>query len=80
MLQHNWHNFQEFTQSDQYSYLSDSVNYNLHRLTFIYVPKKEEYGAAMNLHLTAAEKRDVIASFNTDYNQKVLHALLEYTR
>ncbi len=80
MLQHNWHNFQEFTQSDQYSYLSDSVNYNLHRLTFIYVPKKEEYGAAMNLHLTAAEKRDVIASFNTNYNQKVLHALLEYTR
>ncbi len=80
MLQHNWHNFQDYTQADQYSYLSDSAKYNLHRLTFIYVPKKEENSAALNLHLTAAEKKDVIASFNTEYNQKVLLDLLKYTR
>ncbi|MEP7142913.1 MAG: hypothetical protein ABI707_08585 [Ferruginibacter sp.] len=76
MLQQNWHNFQDYTQSDQYSYLSDSVNYNLHRLTFIYVPKQEEKSATLNFHLTAAEKKDVIASFNTNYNQKILHDLL----
>ena len=80
MLQHNWHNFQDYTQADQYSYLSDSAKYNLHRLTFIYVPKKEKNSAALNLHLTAAEKKDVIASFNTEYNQKVLLDLLKYTR
>ncbi|MEO5892415.1 MAG: hypothetical protein ABIQ31_19355, partial [Ferruginibacter sp.] len=76
MLQHNWHNFQDYTQSDQYSYLSDSTNYRLNRLTFVYVPKKEEKGATLNFHLTAAEKKDVIASFNTNYNQQTLHDLL----
>ena len=80
MLQHNWHNFQDYTQADQYSYLSDSVSNNLRRLTFIYVPKKEDRGATLNFHLTAAEKRDVIASFNTPYNQKVLGELLKYIR
>lgn len=57
MLQHNWHNFQDYTQSDQYSYLNDPGNYNLQRLTFIYVPKKEDKGATLNFHLTAAEKK-----------------------
>jgi hypothetical protein len=75
MLQHNWHNFQDYTQADQYSYLSND-QFKLHHLTFIYVPKKEEQGAALNFHLTASEKRDVIASFNTGYNQKVLSELL----
>jgi len=80
MLQHNWHNFQDYTQADQYSYLTDSAKYNLHHLTFIYVPKKEDRGAVLNFHLTASEKNDVIASFNTEYNQKVLRNLLKYTR
>jgi len=76
MLQHNWHNFQDYTQSDQYGYLKDAKMNNMQCLTFIYVPKKEQHGAALNFHLTAAEKKDVIASFNTAYNQKVLHNLL----
>lgn len=76
MLQHNWHNFQDYTQSDGYSYMKETAGYNMDRLTFIYVPKKEEHGAALNFHLTTSEKKDVIASFNTRYNQKVLKDLL----
>jgi len=76
MLQKNWHNFQDYAQADEYSYLKDSALFNLHRLTFMYVPKKEELGAALNFHLTASEKRDVIASFKSEYNQKVLRDLL----
>ena len=76
MLQHNWYKLQDYFQTDQYSYLKDSHNYNLHRLTFMYVPEKDEKTAALNFHLTAAEKKDVIASFNTDYNQAVLKELL----
>ena len=76
MLQSNWHNFQDYNQSDEFSYLKDSANANLQRLTFVYVPKKVEHGAALNFHLTAAEKDDVIASFNTGYNQKTLQDLL----
>ncbi|MEJ7587043.1 MAG: hypothetical protein WKI04_05730 [Ferruginibacter sp.] len=76
ILQQNWHNFQEYNQSDQYNYISDSGSTALHRLTFIYAPRKEEKGATLNFHLTAAEKKDVIASFKTNYNQKVLRDLM----
>jgi len=78
MLQNNWQNFQDYTQADQYSYLKETDDGSvLHRLTFVYVPKKKEYGAALNFHLTASEKKDVIASFHTNHNQKVLGKLLE---
>ncbi len=77
MLQHNWHKFQDYSQLEQYSYLKNSVNFELHHLTFVYVPKKVELGAALNFHLTAAEKRDVIVSFNNTYNQGVLRDLLK---
>ncbi|MEO6723183.1 MAG: hypothetical protein ABIN67_22645 [Ferruginibacter sp.] len=77
ILQNNWYKLQDYFQADQYSYLKDSSTYNLHRLTFIYVPKKEENGAALNFHLTASEKKDVIASFGTNYNQDILKKLLE---
>lgn len=80
MLQHNWHNFQDYFQADQYSYLKDASIKNLYRLTFVYSPKKEDQGAALNFHLTAAEKKDVIASFNSDYNQQVLQQLLALMR
>jgi hypothetical protein len=76
MLQHNWYKLQDYFQTDQYSYLKDSANYNLHRLTFMYVPEKEDKTAALNFHLTAAEKKDVIASFHTAYNQQMLGELL----
>jgi hypothetical protein len=79
ILQHNWYKLQDYFQADQYNYLKDSAMYNLHRLTFIYVPKKEEQGAALNFHLTASEKKDVVASFGTSYNQEVLKQLLELT-
>ncbi len=76
MLQHNWFKLQDYFQADQFSYLQDSSMQKMRRLTFVYVPKKEEHGAALNFHLTASEKKDVIASFNTAYNQKTLCELL----
>lgn len=77
ILQHNWHKLQDYFQADQYSYLKDSsMRQHLHRLTFTYVPKKEEMGAALNFHLTASEKKDVIESFNSPHNQKILRELL----
>ena len=76
MLQHNWFKLQDYYQNETYSFLSGSGINNLHRLSFIYVPKIEDQGAALNFHLTAGEKRDVIASFNTIYNQGVLKEFL----
>jgi len=76
ILQHNWYKFQDYTQTDQYSYLKDSTT-NIHRITFTYLPKNEDMSAALNFHLTAAEKQDVIASFNTSPNQAMLQKLLK---
>lgn len=80
MLQHNWYKLQDYFQNDQYSYISDSADYNFHRLTFMYEPAKEEKSAAINFHITASEKQDVIASFNTSYNQEMLKKLLGYLK
>ena len=76
VLEHSWHNFQDFNQSNEYNYLKNSFGEQLHRLTFTYVPSKEEQAAALNFHLTASEKRDVINSFHSTENQKVLVSLL----
>jgi len=76
ILEHSWLNFQDFNQSDEYNYLKSSIGDQLHRLTFTYVPTKEQQGAALNFHLTESEKRDVINSFHSTDNQKVLESLL----
>jgi hypothetical protein len=76
MLQHNWFRLQDYFQNEAFGLLSDSAAFKLQRLSFVYVPKIEEQGAALNFHLTASEKKDVIASFSTADNQKVLKELL----
>jgi hypothetical protein len=76
ILEHTWHNFQDFNQSDEFNYLQSSLGDHLHRLTFTYLPKKDNQGAALNFHLTASEKKDVINSFHSAANQKVLQSLL----
>ena len=76
MLQTNWYKLQDYFQGDQYSYFKDSAYTNFHRLTFMYVPEKEEKSAVLNFHLTASEKTDVIASFHTGFNQSSLKQLL----
>ncbi len=77
MLQHNWYKLQDYYGDEQYSYLQDALDPNLHRLVFMYVPEKEEEGATLNFHVSAREKRDIIASFNNIYNQQMLAALMQ---
>jgi hypothetical protein len=76
MLQHNWYKLQDYAETDQYSYIHDGMDSLLHRITFMYVPQKEDKGAALNFHLTAREKRDVMASFNNSYNQEAMRKML----
>ena len=77
MLQHNWYKLQDFSETNQYSYLHDGLDTILHRISFMYVPAKEDKGAALNFHLTAREKRDVMMSFDNAYNQASLKKVLE---
>lgn len=75
MLQNNWFKLQDYFESNEYNYLNSGFN-KINRLTFMYVPEKEDQRAALNFHLTAIEKKDVIASFNSGYNQQELNKLL----
>ncbi|MGG9970966.1 hypothetical protein ACQ33O_04150 [Ferruginibacter sp. SUN002] len=75
MLQHNWYKLQDYFQGDQFSYLNDSLQTKTQRLTFMYVPDKEDKGAALNFHLTAIERKDVVQSFKKPYNQQLLEIL-----
>jgi Patatin-like phospholipase len=77
MLQHNWYKLQDYAENDEYSYMFDGLDSVLHRVTFMYVPEKEDKGAALNFHLTAQEKRDVIVSFNNNYNQEAVKKVIE---
>jgi hypothetical protein len=79
MLQHNWYKLQDYFQTDQYRYLKNDTSFKLNRLTFMYVSAKDDKTAALNFHLTAAEKNDVIASFNTSYNQQMLRQFIWLT-
>ena len=72
MLQHNWYKIQDFSETDQYSYLQADFDSALQRISFMYVPETEEKGAALNFHLTAREKKAVRESFNSTYNQASL--------
>ena len=76
MLQYNWYKLQEYLQTDQDSYFKDSADHNFHRITFTYTSENEDKGAELNFHLTAAEKIDVIESFNSLYNRQMVKELL----
>ncbi len=79
MLQHNWFSLQNYYQSDQISYFNASRDTLLTRLSVVYQPAKPDNTAAINFHLSAREKRDVIESFKTQGNAatvKIIQALL----
>lgn len=79
MLQHNWFKLQDYFQKDQYGYFTGQHDIPLHRISFMYMPEKMEKGAALNFHLTAREKRDIIRSFqlpvNVEATKKVMSLL-----
>lgn len=77
MLQYNWYKIQDYSESNQFSYLKDAMDSSMHGLTFMYVPQKEDNNAALNFHISESDKRDVINSFNNAYNQEMLNQLLK---
>ena len=80
MLQHNWYKLQDFSETSQYSYLHDGLDSLLHKINFVYLPEKEDKGAALNFHLTLREKKDVMASFKNGNNQQALKEVMKWVR
>jgi len=77
MLQHNWYKIQDYSESNQFSYLKDALDSNLHAITFMYVPKEQDNSATLNFHISESDRRDVINSFDNIYNQEMLKQLIK---
>lgn len=84
MLQTNWFRLQDYFQDDEITYATGFLDSSLHRVAFMYIPKKEESGATLNFHLTAREKKEVSSSLRRGNNleafkqvQKILQSKAE---
>lgn len=68
LLQNNWYKMMEYFQSDMATYFVSNSGFPIHKISFQYIPKKEEDKAALNFHLTQREKLDIHASLSSKYN------------
>jgi hypothetical protein len=80
ILQNNWFKMQDYYQHDQLDYLFDSYGPSLHRVSFQYVPSREEAPASLSFHLTAAEKRDIANALNDEVNKAAFIQLSKLMR
>ena len=71
LLQDNWYKMQEYNQDDLLSLAQNGMGFSFHKLVFQYVPKSEDAGAALNFHLTAQEKQNIMSSLDNQENKKV---------
>jgi hypothetical protein len=77
LLQHNWYKMMEYFQSDMSNYFMGYKKYPIHKVTFQYIPNKEENKAALSFHLSEREKRDIEASLNSRHNQENFNRVRE---
>ncbi|MEO8415116.1 MAG: hypothetical protein ABI472_15720 [Ginsengibacter sp.] len=77
MLQTNWFKLQDYFQDDEITY-AQNIDNNFHRVAFMYIPEQEERGAPINFHLTAREKKEVIASSGRKNNAEAFKEVQKY--
>jgi len=70
LLQHNWYKMMEYDQNNLLTYYSENKEHNIYKLNFQYASAHEEGKAALNFHLTQREKKDILHSLNSPFNQK----------
>jgi hypothetical protein len=70
LLQYNWYKMQEYNQNDLLSLSQTIMGENLYKISFQYVPKKEDAGAALNFHLTKREKQNIAGALENENNRQ----------
>ena len=68
LLQYNWYKMQEYNQNDLLSLSQTIMGDSLYKISFQYVPKKEDAGAALNFHLTKREKQNIASALDSENN------------
>ena len=70
LLQHNWYKMMEYDQNNLLTYYSENKKHNIYKINFQYASAHEEGKAALNFHLTERERKDILISVNSEFNQK----------
>jgi hypothetical protein len=70
LLQYNWYKMQEYSQNDLLCLSQQILGKHFYKLSFQYLPKKEDAKAALNFHLTRSEKLDINEAMFSDNNQQ----------
>ncbi|MGZ5133878.1 MAG: patatin-like phospholipase family protein [Flavitalea sp.] len=77
LLQYNWYKMQEYNQNDLLSLSQSIMGDNLYKISFQYVPKKEDAGAALNFHLTKREKFNIASALDNENNTQAFEQFLQ---
>jgi hypothetical protein len=80
LLQHNWYKMMDYAQGDMAAYYLGTSRFPIHRISFQYIPKKEENKAALNFHLTRREKKDIEGSIGSTANRQAFEGVLKLLR
>ncbi len=75
MLQKNWGKIQQYFMTDQYYYLKSNSPFPLQRIEVMYIASNKEKQAAMSLHLSANDERDVVNSFYHPQNRAAIDSI-----
>lgn len=70
LLQYNWYKMQEYSQNDLLCLSQQILGKHFYKLSFQYLPKKEDARAALNFHLTKSEKLDINEALFSAGNQQ----------
>lgn len=70
LLQYNWFKMQEYSQNELLSFSQELMGNRFFKLSFQYIPKKEDARAALNFRLSKREKQDISEALYSEKNQK----------
>jgi hypothetical protein len=77
LLQYNWYKMQEYNQNDLLSLSQAIMGDSLYKISFQYVPKKEDAGAALNFHLTKREKYNIASALDNENNTRAFEQFVQ---
>jgi hypothetical protein len=77
LLQHNWFKMMEYFQNDMLSYYAEKPDRKMHKVLFEYAADKEENKATLNFHLSKRERKDIVHSVKSIFNQRSFKRLQE---
>ncbi len=79
LLQYNYYKMQEYSQNDVVA-MQSFINSSFYKLSFQYVPRKEDITAALNFHLTKREKKNIEDATSNENNVRAFEKFKEISR